>query len=87
MSRATKTVLGLIAVGAVGVVTGILIAPEKGEKTRKQIKDSFGDLGDRLNDFLTDTKKKGEEVISELKEKASQVKDEVENKVRSVKNA
>jgi gas vesicle protein len=58
MNSNTKTLLGLIAAGAVGVVIGMLLAPEKGSDLRKSIKDTLGDLGDKLNDIISEGKDK-----------------------------
>lgn len=74
MDKSTKTVLGLLAAGAIGVAIGILLAPDKGSKTRSKIKDSLDGLDDKLDDFLADVGKKGEEIISDLKERATKVK-------------
>ena len=41
---------GLVLGGLLGVVLGLMIAPESGEKTRQKLKNKFGDL----QDFLTD---------------------------------
>jgi len=77
MEKSTKTVLGLLVAGAIGVAIGILLAPDKGSKTRSKIKDSLGGLNDKLDDFLTDVSKKGEEIISDLKERATKVKNDL----------
>lgn len=98
MSRTTRTILGLAAVGAAGVIAGVLIAPEKGEKVRRQIKDSVCDLGDKVNSFLADAKDrgrdvvsdlkdKGKDVVSDLKDKAADLKNDIENKANAAKKA
>ncbi len=82
MDKSTKTILGILAAGAIGVAIGMLLAPDKGEKTRAKIKDSLGDLDDKLDDFLDNVSQKGEEIIADLKDKAATIKDKVESKVK-----
>jgi gas vesicle protein len=38
--RIKETIIGAVAVGAIGYVAGILTAPKKGSETRKDIKDA-----------------------------------------------
>lgn len=40
---------GLVVGGVLGVVLGLMIAPESGEKTRRKIKDKLGGLKDYLS--------------------------------------
>jgi gas vesicle protein len=70
----SKTVLAGLAGLAAGIVVGVLIAPDKGSKTRKRIKKKFQDmegvfrdldLPDKLNDlksiFTKDKEEKTEQ--------------------------
>lgn len=82
----TKTILGLVAVGAIGVAVGLLIAPEKGEKTRKAIKDSASDLSDKFLSLIADGKEKGDECLSELKGKAKDLKNDLKDKAENLKD-
>lgn len=79
MDKSTKTIVGIIAIGAIGVAIGILLAPDKGENTRAKIKDSFGGLDDKLEDFLENVSQKGEELIADLKEKLSNIQDKTDS--------
>ncbi|WP_296622186.1 YtxH domain-containing protein [Marivirga sp.] len=45
----SKTVLGTLAGLAAGTIVGILLAPEKGSATRKQIMDKSDNYMDQLN--------------------------------------
>jgi len=47
-----KVILGVVAGIAVGALIGILVAPQKGEKTRAQIADKGSDLADSLQEKL-----------------------------------
>ena len=57
-------VIGALAGIAAGAVLGLLLAPEKGAKTRKKItkksSESIEDLRDRFNEILTTANKKME---------------------------
>lgn len=61
-----KVILSLLAGATAGIVAGLLLAPETGDKTRAGIKESAGKLGDDLNKLL----KEGLSRISSLKEQA-----------------
>lgn len=43
-----KTMIGFAAGAAVGALAGILFAPQKGSKTRKQIADKSGEITDSV---------------------------------------
>lgn len=83
MDKSTKIVLGIVAAGAIGIAIGMLLAPDKGENTRKKVKDSLGDLDDKLDDFLENVKAKGNEIIADLKDKATTIKDGVDNAIKN----
>jgi gas vesicle protein len=67
MNSNAKTILGILAAGAVGVAVGMLLAPEKGSDLRKSIKNSVDDLGEKLGDFIDEGKEKLMGVADEIK--------------------
>ncbi|MBK6837973.1 MAG: YtxH domain-containing protein [Bacteroidetes bacterium] len=80
-----KVVLGTLAGLAIGAIAGILFAPDKGSKTRKQIMDKGDDYLDELkskvdqiSDFLAEkfesTKKDAEEMVDKGKAKYDDAK-------------
>lgn len=84
MKDVSKVML-LLAVGyAAGAVTGILFAPDKGEKTRKKIRSKAEELGE-------DIEKAYDEEITRLKTKIENLKtrftDEVSNAINDVETA
>jgi len=49
--------IGIIAAATAGVLVGMLIAPEKGEDIRKNIKDAVGDWTKKLGNLAINEKK------------------------------
>lgn len=85
MNSNAKTILGILAAGAVGVAVGMLLAPEKGSDLRKSIKGSIDDLGEQLGDFIADGKEKLMGVADEIKTHANGVKKEVKTGAEHIK--
>jgi gas vesicle protein len=70
--RTGKSVIGVFAGLAVGAIAGILFAPEKGSKARKQIMDK----GDH---YVDEVKSKFNNMRDSLTEKFKSTKKDVEN--------
>jgi gas vesicle protein len=77
-----KVLLGLVAGAAAGAVLGILMAPDKGSETRKQIARKgealVNNLRTRFEDFLTTASTN----LEALKEDAGDLKAKAKEKVR-----
>ena len=71
MSR-SNTVIGILAGAAIGAAVGILFAPDKGEKTRKKIKDGFDNQKDELQN-------KFNQLSDQVKSKFSKAKVDLES--------
>lgn len=65
-----KTTLGFLTGIAVGIGIGILLAPDKGSKTRKKLADTAGDLFDKLKSFA-DSSEEDEQGTPRRKSKTS----------------
>lgn len=85
-----KIFIGTLAGFTIGAIAGMLFAPEKGTKTRKQIYDKGADYADKLKsrfEELSDsfmqkvetTKKEAEELFSKGKAKFEEAKKELKN--------
>lgn len=88
--KTDKVILGVLGGLAAGAIMGILFAPDKGDKTRKKIKnaggDYAGDLKGKFDSALETLSKKydtlkqeGQGLYNEGKSKFDQTKKEVEN--------
>ncbi|MFV5687928.1 YtxH domain-containing protein [Flavobacterium sp. ZT3R25] len=95
--KADKIVLGVLGGLAAGAILGIMLAPDKGDKTRKRIMDKSNDYADELKDkldtLLSSINKKyekiwseGESMISEGKSKFYDAKNEGENLIAEGKS-
>jgi gas vesicle protein len=72
MKNGTRNaVLGFVAGAATGTLAGLLIAPEKGSKTRKKISKKVNnvskDVTDTLNEKVDNLKDQVTEIINEMK--------------------
>ncbi len=83
-----KLILGVLAGAAVGVLLGVLFAPDKGSETRKKIAkksaDSADDLKEKFENILAAltqqfeaAKLEAEELYEKGKEKAGDIKKDV----------
>ena len=61
--------LGFMVGVVVGAMAGILLAPQSGEKTRKQLKDLAGEVGNSMGQLASDAK----DTVQNLAEKSKQL--------------
>ena len=59
--------LALLVGAAIGVGVGILVAPDKGEKTREKLKDGFDDLKDQAKDKWSSIEDEAKDKFSKSK--------------------
>ena len=64
----SRTVFALLAGAAAGAVLGILLAPDKGEESRKKVKKTAEDYIDKVKEKLSDLKKENDEHVEEAEE-------------------
>jgi len=85
-----KVVLGTLAGLAIGAVTGILFAPEKGSTTRRQILDKSNVYADELkskfDEFRDTLTEKFRRTISDVEELADDGKAKFNDAKKVVKN-
>jgi gas vesicle protein len=57
MNNAGKIITGFLAGASLGILTGILIAPSSGRKTRKKLFDKSRELKDKINGSMDEVRK------------------------------
>ena len=77
MKTSSQILLGILCAATAGVVIGMLVAPEKGETLRKDIKNSAGDLAKRLGDLFAQGKNHYENIKSKVTEEGEDFRGEV----------
>ena len=70
MNNVSKIGVALLAGVAIGVVIGIMLAPEKGAKTRSTLKKLLKDWGRNLTDFSEEEADEVSKLKAELNKKA-----------------
>jgi gas vesicle protein len=81
MKGTTKVALGIVGALAAGLAIGLLVAPEKGSKTRKRIRKTAEGWGDQFGNIIS----RGEDLASELKESLQNFKETAAQKIKKVK--
>lgn len=79
MSENGKALSALLLGVAAGAVLGLLMAPDKGNNTRKKIQDGVEDLVDQLTDKINE----GKEALNNLKSKAMSSASDLKDKAMS----
>ena len=87
MKNSGNIFIGIIAAATAGVVIGMLIAPEKGEDLRKNIRNSAGDWSKKLGDLLAEGKQQFDGLKSMFGEGARELKNETTDLKNQVSEA
>ena len=74
MTNRNKIILGVIGAAAAGAIIGLLIAPEKGDDLRKNIRNTAGDWADKFSELLASGKKELGNLKSSARSEANHVK-------------
>ncbi|CAM4092319.1 MULTISPECIES: YtxH domain-containing protein [Flavobacterium] len=84
--KSNKALLGVVAGLAAGAVIGILLAPDKGENTRKKIAKKAEDLKDNIKEGYDDTISSLEQKYKELQEKYGSLSEDIDEKIKEGKS-
>lgn len=71
-----KVIAAFLAGAAVGATLGLLLAPDKGVNTRRQIRESLGDLGEKAKDTIDELTEKARESFDKYRKKSDEADDE-----------
>jgi gas vesicle protein len=87
MKNSANIFLGILGAATAGVIIGMLIAPEKGETLRSNLKGTASDLAKRIADLISSGKDHYETVKSKALDEAEDFKNEAGNAYRKTKNS
>jgi len=79
MKNSSSIFIGIIAAATAGVIIGMLIAPEKGEDLRQNIKDTVSDWAKKLNNLASEGKDQLKNLKSTLSESVNEIKPDGKN--------
>jgi gas vesicle protein len=68
-----------------GIVAGLLLAPDKGSESRRKLKKAARDLKDKFDDFVDNVSDKYQTYKSEARDLASEAKTEARNYSSDIK--
>jgi gas vesicle protein len=80
MNTTTKVTIGVLAGTTVGILAGILLAPQSGRKTIKKLVGKTNDLKEKMTDSMIDVKKAYNKRVDALV-------DEGKSTIHSLKNS
>ena len=75
------SLLAFVAGAAAGLTLGLLFAPEKGEDTRRKLKETVGDAVDSARARARLARMELDDLKAELKDQAEDLKDDVRMKI------
>lgn len=84
---ATKFLAGFIVGGAIGAITGILLAPKSGEETRQMIADTAKDVRRRADETVKEIQTKADDVVTDMQKKGDEIRDKLQNLINQQKPA
>jgi len=75
---------GILIGGLVGAATALLLAPQSGEETRKQLSKSVGDIRDTAQDSLEDARERAEATIADARRRAERIVEEGRERAEAI---
>lgn len=87
MKNAGYFIGGLLAGAAIGAAIALLYAPQKGEDTRRQIKEKIQELEGELIKMRDKLKEKGGELKEDIKQKIQEIEARIEHLMQEYKKS
>ena len=81
MSTAGKFFAGFLIGGAVGALTGILLAPKSGAETREILKNSTTDALKKADETVKEIQAKADDVVADLQKKGDEIREKLQKLV------
>lgn len=75
---------GVLIGGLIGAATALLMAPQSGEETRRQIGRASNDIRDRAQDTLEDTRERAEAMIADARRRAERIVEEARERAEQI---
>lgn len=75
---------GVIIGGLVGAATALLLAPQSGEETRRQLTRSGADIRDKAQDSLEDARERAEATIADARRRAERIIEEARERAETM---
>jgi len=85
MKNSANIFLGILGAATAGVIIGMLIAPEKGETLRSNLKGTAGDLAKKITDLIASGKDHYEEAKNTAMDEGNEFKNEVNHAYKKAK--
>jgi gas vesicle protein len=77
---------GVLIGGLVGAAVALLLAPQSGEETRRQITRTSEELRDRAQDIVEDARERAEATIADSRRRAERIIEEARVKAEAMTN-
>lgn len=85
--KKSNVFFGMLGAAAIGVLVGIMVAPDKGSKTRKKIKEKGGDLANKLMEKVKQGDAKAREILNTILDQKENLAEEVQDSAQKIKNS
>ena len=82
---ATRFLAGFIVGGAIGAITGILLAPKSGEETRQMLAEGAKEAMEKADKTVKEIQSKADDVVSDLQKKGEEIKDKLQEMINKQK--
>ncbi len=82
-----KFFAGFIIGGVVGAITGVLLAPQSGEKTREMLTETSQDLCSKAQTTVSEIQNRADDICSDIQEKGDVLIEKLQEMINKQKVA